>query len=700
MARRSKAKNKQGVTPPKPVRIWLPSSPSSHTDDLVDDNGNESDSLNTSDSIAKEIHQFFHHLTTSLGSGGGGATAARPGKGQWTVVAGFVALEEDLLDTGEQDMPKQGLKDGNQLRTTSISPDSMDRGIRTRNECSPDKDPPLILHGPSYPPCVKATSTCDGKWVNLKICSMASGVKCLGVSDSDSPTPTGLTGALSGPNSPCTWSERDSQVVDMHAEVLARRELECLLMREMRVLLKREQILRSTAEQPAYNQVTGRPEDDSRKPSDDGPLVGLEAEEEDPEPILLELVYSPWSRQSTTAAFAHTAPEPPATGLSRPCFRLKRSVQLYLYTSHAPCGAASDAAHLRRLDAEDEAIYQLLSRFDTIDTAEASTRRNQGGDVESKPISSFRQSKSLQVPPICKKPSRADAPPTTAFSCSDKLGRYQWLGFQGGRLSKMFESAEQARPGSQNARKRHQLCEETAYVGYPIRLYGLVVGEDFESGCLHKIFGNVAVSKTDDASYSRIRNGVQEVLDQQGESSGRQWLGGLIDNEQCRISKSSLLLPYGRAATSDSSEKPTLPAVPAHTDISKLRTLPLPLLRDILLPASSSSSTPFSVALSYHAFSTPQAIGPNGRLSGVVRDKRTRQWGDNSVARVARGRMWEAYERLIENYEVCFGDLGDREVVRSKGGQGWSEASQWMEERGPYAGWHTPHISVVEGCTE
>ncbi|KAJ9120999.1 hypothetical protein QFC24_004979 [Naganishia onofrii] len=703
MARRSKAKSKRWVVPPEPVRIWLPSSP------LLDN----TDSQKVSNCIAKEIHQFFQHLTTSSASGGGGATAARPGIGQWTVVAGFVALEEDSQDPADGNLSRAGSEGGTQHRLLSTSPYMMHNSPRTLNDLSRESESPVSVYEPSHASGTGTAATSHGKygkWVNVKICSIASGVKCLGPSPANVQTPSDPSerspnDTVSGSNSPCTWTERESVVVDMHAEILARRELECLLMREMRVLLKRERLKHSCAEQEVGSGVADKLNggQEHRNSSTNGPTIEQEGEEEaDIEPILLELASPPWSQHPSSASTSAQPPSIPRLNeMTRSCFRLKSSVQLYLYTSHAPCGAASDAAHIRRLDAEDQSIYQLLSRFNTIDlTIEASSLHGQAEETDVQPISSFRQSKSLRVPPICKKPSRADAPPTTAFSCTDKLGRYQWLGFQGGRLSKMFESAEPVQ--LENHRERHnpQAYDEQSYVGYPIRLYGLVVGEDYESTCLRKIFGNAAGSDTDEATYSRIRDGVPEVLAHCGKTSGRQWLSGLTMKDDCRISKSSLIFPYGRAVTSESSESFAMPTVPADADISKLRTLPLPLLRDILLPASALSSTPFSVALSYHAFSIPQALGPNGRLSGVIRDKRTKHWGDNSVARVARGRMWDAYQRLVEDHEECFGKLEDGGIVRLKGGKGWREAAQWMEERGPYAGWHSPRTSVIEGGIE
>ena len=580
----------------------------------------------------------------------------------------------------------------NQLQRTPIPPKLPQNSPRTPEQSPLQSGLPGSPHVPNLPSS-EAVSTTHGKWANMKICSLASGVKCLGATDLDAQTSVLSTESSSGSILPSSWTERDSLVIDMHAEILARRELECLLMREMRVLLKRERLERLTADQDAHGGVTNDVEGDHhRNSSIDESTAEQEREEEEAnvEPFLLELVYPSWLPPSVPIAnICHQPPESPTIS-ARPFFRLKSSVKLYLYTSHAPCGAASDAAHLRRLDTEDEAIYRLLSQSDIMgSTAKEPIAHSRVSETESQSMSPFRLSKSLEVPPICKKPSRADAPPTTAFSCSDKLGRYQWLGFQGGRLSKMFESVEQIRSGSQNEQENHQSCNQQYYVGYPLRLCGLVTGEDYESTCLHKIFGNTVASDDDGFSYSRIRNGLQEVLAQQGESSGKCWLQGLIDNE-CKISEATLLFPFGRAAISNSSDKSALPRIPADADITKLRTLPIPLLRDILLPTSLSSSTPFSVALSYHAFSMPQALGPNGRLSGVIRDKRTKRWGDNSVARVARGRMSDAFEQLLKDYEACFDKLWGGDAASSKGGKGWNEAAQWMEERGPYAGWHSP----------
>lgn len=668
MPKRAKA-GRRCVPPPASKRIWVPSYRESNDPTVGREGTNKTDGDVTLDSssaddhayfaneVADEVHRFFEFLTRGVGAGGGGVPAARPGKGQWTVVAGFVALEDDDLTQEE----------------TILGPARQDKehGVRQDpSSSSPDQDNPVIAGEPA------ATSTSpsrhghrasndkakpSGRWKNMRICSLASGVKCLGGSVPDAtsandcpndqtrasstPAPETASPTAQVPQQP-KWSERDSQVIDMHAEILARRELECLLGREMRTLIRR---YRPPGPSPTLNVD-----------------VGNDVEEEF-EPFLLEIVFPPGSTSSTD-------PPDATRDRGRPWFRLRLSVQLLLYTSHAPCGAASDAAHLRRLDAEDCSIQDLLSRLNIhLSSDPTSSGPSQNASAQ---MSAFRQSKSLDVPQICKKPSRADAPPTTAFSCSDKLGRWQWLGVQGGRLAGLFEpvmgdEVEEYRPGSRREG--------------PIRLSGLIVGEDYEETSLRKIFGGSRVD-TPDATYSRLVEGLQEVLSGEMGSHGRRWLQGLRDGEPCSIWQSTTAFAHGRAAATTESESERAPTIPPDTDIEKLRALPLPLLRDILLPPPLSAPTPFPVALSYHAFSTPQAIGPNGRLSGVTRDKKTKAWGENSVARVARGRMWDDFEGLVGEYEEVFGDLGVG--GRRKGGEGWVEASAAMEAVGPYAGWH------------
>ncbi|KAJ9098816.1 hypothetical protein QFC20_005869 [Naganishia adeliensis] len=332
----------------------------------------------------------------------------------------------------------------------------------------------------------------------------------------------------------------------MHAEILARRELECLLVHEARVLIARHQRTSSQID---------------------------EGEGQSTEPMVLELVVPPTDSSSPKRRAPAEALVPP-----------------------------SDAAHIRRLDAEDASIRTLLTDLN-LDIPP--TREDE--------VSAFREEKSREVPKVVKKPSRADAPPTEAYSCSDKLGRAQWLGFQGGRLARLMDSEG------------------------PVRLSGLIVEEDYEEECLRKIFGR-------GEGYSRVGE-VERVLEGR-EGSGRRWLEGLITGKPCRIWETITRFAHGReSATPDAS---VTPRIPANVEWDEIQHLPLPMLRDILLP--STAPTPFPVALAWHAYSIPQAIGPNGRLSGVTGDKRTKTWGENSVARVARGRMWDAYEELVGDY--------------------------------------------------
>jgi hypothetical protein len=122
---------------------------------------------------------------------------------------------------------------------------------------------------------------------------------------------------------------REQQVVDMHAEVLARRELEALLLDGVGALRTTEESDASCNQRSAFSAQT-----------------------------LLNL----GSRRS----------------------------DLYLYTSHMPCGSASNAAHLERLDKEDELMKRVLDHGSS--------------DSEVRGESSFRADRELEVPPLTKKP--------------------------------------------------------------------------------------------------------------------------------------------------------------------------------------------------------------------------------------------------------------------------------------------------------
>lgn len=537
-------------------------------------------------------------------------TAARPGEGSWTVVAGFAVMRATEARKG---VFENGGEDASRMSRDGELDTGEDPGSLPRAEGA-------------------------GRWVDMTLCSLASGVKCLGGSfPPDTPPFSGTTNPDGPPDEePMTalnntgalarqgtrWSEREAQVVDMHAEILARRELECLMMREMRLLVARHR-----ATLPESGKDTETKQEDEKDEND-----------EQPEPMLLEL---------TNPA------DPLPNETQRPYFRLNKGTQLVLYTSHAPCGAASDAAHVRRLDAEDAMIREALDKYnqkfdDVLGDKNQPRHADDPSSTSEEQVSAFRLGKTHDIPPVVKKPSRADAPPTEAYSCSDKLGRAQWLGFQGGRLAR--------------------------FMSRPVRLDELVVGEDYEEACLRKIFGR-------GEGYSRVQEVVRVLEGKQG--SGRRWLEGLEKDEPCRIRETTRRFQYGRQAATPIAS--STPRIPEDVNLAEIRHLPLPLLRDILLPPPAGSS-PFPVALAWHAHSIPQAIGPNGRLSGVTRDKRTKEWGDNSVARVARGRMWNEFEDLARDYEQAFGPLEGE--VKIKGGPGWREASAWMEERGPYARWH------------
>lgn len=585
----------QGIPPPASRRLCIPTqhtNNSSQTDEPL--------SENLPNEIADLVHTFFEYLTTSKGHGGGGLTAARPGSGQWTVVAGFVVLR-DLVESRKDTTENEG-----DWRLPHSAVDNTVSEGRTE---------------------------IGGRWVDMTLISIASGVKCLGGAFPLNVAPIRMTPNSTGqhekpPSSAVTvqggrWSERDALVVDMHAEVLARREVECLLLWEMRVLVAR--FLRGAS-------MTGDND---------------EIEIDGTEPILLELIVSsPETINNSTQGEGET---------QKPYFRMKKGINLMLYTSHAPCGAASDAAHVRRLDAEDTLIREMLAGLNMSVGTIAHEIEKSGNHYQQAPpstraeqaISAFRRGKSHGIPPVVKKPSRADAPPTEAYSCTDKLSRAQWLGFQGGRLARFMEA--------------------------PVRMRELVVGEDFEEECLERIFGRSG------ERYSRVREVVAVLEGRDG--GGRAWLEGLIQDEPCQILQTGRRFRYGREAATQGQ---ATPRIPADVDLEEIRHMPLPLLRDVLL-LPSTGPVPFPVALAWHAYSIPQALGPNGRLSGVTRDKKTKLYGENSVARVARGRMWDAFEDFLGDYKVAFGSLGDE---RRKGGPGWRDACEWMEERGPFARWH------------
>ncbi len=386
----------------------------------------------------------------------------------------------------------------------------------------------------------------DGSW-EAKVLSLATGVKCIG-------------GDV---------TNRDDVLVDMHAEVLARRELEILLMRE----------------------------------------IEAQGESSDPASDILERDDPHSSR-----------------------YHLRSDTAIWLYTSHAPCGSASNASHLSRLDEEDRYLRSFLTAQGITPSPSTST-----------PTSDFRSLKSETTPRLGKKPSRADAVATSAYTCSDKLSRYQVMGLQGGRLARVLD---------------------------PIRMSGIIVGEDFDELGLRGLFGGGGADE-----WSRVRQGVDLAMEGR-DGPGREWLTGIP--EEFVVLPTSERFKYGREAALKSTTPFILPN--PIVDLSILP-LPLPLLRDHLLPKPIIS--PSSIASTYHAHSHVEVIGPHGRPTNAVRDKKTKEWGERSRSRLARGELWGVWKNLM------------RDVDRRKGSAGWREAREWLEVAGPFKGWHNEVVDIA-----
>jgi hypothetical protein len=316
-----------------------------------------------------------------------------------------------------------------------------------------------------------------------------------------------------------------------------------------------------------------------------------------------------------------------------PRYRLRSDTKIWLYTSHAPCGAASNAAHLARLDEEDRMLRSVL--------------RNHA--IKVPPVTSdFRSSKSAIMPRPAKKPSRADAAATTAYTCSDKLSRYQVLGVQGGRLS--------------------------GAIIQPIRMTGIIVGEDYDEDCLYGLFGGAS------GKWSRVIEGVREALSGRGGGPAAEWLSGIP--RDFLVLPTSIRFKYGREVTLADTDSSSTP--PALTVDPAILHLPLPLLRDHLLPKVTIS--PCSIGSSYHASSHVEVFSPQGRLAGVGKNKSTKQWDEKSVSRLARGEMWRRW----------WSYLGVQGQDKVKGCQAWRDASQALESAGPFMAWHNEGESLLD----
>jgi hypothetical protein len=381
-------------------------------------------------------------------------------------------------------------------------------------------------------------------------------------------------------------TERDKQVIDMHAEILARRELELLL------------------------------------------LDGMAVQD-------MDTIQD--SRLSLSERFALDALQS----------LISSRAALYMYSSHMPCGFASDVAHLDRLDREDQILNQVMwGDVDTPDRMKSTFRSDRGGPV----------------PQLSKKPSRADAEPTSAYSCSDKLSRYQVLGLQGGRLGRIFEERN-----------------------WPfIRLAGIIVGEDFLVGKgLQALFGGTVQTSTAAAdlekSYSRMVDGISAVFEGYAESSflKRFHLDLLQTTANFRIFGTDHVFNHSRQATQAQHRSEVSLTEQARNaferlslhEQSRVRCLPLALARDLVLHASPAQSFPISTH--WRAGQDVQVLNPSGILNG---HKVTKPIMSSSTSRVCRAHMAETC-RLIKD-------------PVDKGGEKWKRVSDLMESKGPWKDWH------------
>lgn len=561
-------------------------------------------SLTFADDVARYVQSFYTDHVLAINK------SARPGPNQWTVLAAIVVYTE--LEGEAGDAPSHH---------GSLSP------FHTLGVYREESAASYLANARLARPHAN----------RLEILTLATGVKCVGGSERSD-------------------EERARLVIDMHAEVLARREFELLLLEQMKEALGETIIeeeggkvepaavddeVKSARRRRRRRRRCFRAQDKEEEEQDDLELPPMPTA--DPIEPIIELV-------------SNTPPR----------FRLIPGKRLFLYTSHAPCGPAANAAHLARLDAEDLA---MLGALDDRLNAEGVTHAPL---VEAS--SDFRSIKSDPKPLPTKKPSRADAKPTTAYTCSDKLSRYQLLGLQGGRLSTLLER--------------------------PIRLSGIIVGDDFDEPCLRTLFGG-----GEEGQYTRLENGVREIIEG-GHGGDRHaalaWLDPL-PQPSIEIYHSTVPFRFGRYGPNpdrtikirDLPEGPD--AVERLLEISRLT---IPLMRDELLARP--TLTPTSLACSYRSGKYAEVLGPSGRVHGVGPHKRTKVWTDEAVSRISRKSLDSDYKRLVrvavEEIETVGtpppeNDAPDMPVAtfkrdRNKGCAGWKTLSSWMEQRGPFADWH------------
>jgi hypothetical protein len=408
----------------------------------------------------------------------------------------------------------------------------------------------------------------------LKLISLGTGIKC-----------------VSNP------VDRDTQVVDAHAEILARRELEAFLIDGARAMFQEA------------DQLT------------DDELVLKET--------MIDLVV--------------------------------RGADLYLYTSHAPCGPASFDAQTDRLNQEDSIIRSILGIH-----CDTDANHNNPSKVRSERAQSILVS-------LFKKPSRGDAIPTTSYSCSDKLSRYQMLGLQGGRMSTVFEACGWA----------------------PLRMSGIIVGEEWGKGRgIARIFGGQIV--TDSALYkadtpSRMVDGAEETFENRTDLVALRYYHAVQAKTNAfksfhsgykfRHSRSSAMAVVNGQRVRSINE---IALSISDTERERLQQLPLALARETIFPPP--AIAPFPISSSWRIAMNVEVLNPLGRLHGIGKNKTTGSFDARSYSRLCRHCMREAWKNMLDTIDHSI-PIPDTE----KGGQAWNLVNGWMEERGPWRMWHKKH---------